>query len=300
MNTSSLSSPARALLYIIIGSSMVSFTSVFVELAHVGPTVSAFYRVLFGGLILMTISLIRSDQLWLGIKSLALPFGCAFFFSLDLFFWHRSIEFVGPGLATILGNMQVFFVALFAVWFLREKLSWRLMISIPVAIFGLFLIVRTGWGQHDGAIKLGVLYGLLTAISYAGYVLFLRKSRPGRNQQSFSIFANMGWISLLAALLLGMSAVVEGSSLLIPDLQTWGALLGLGIMGQVCGWVLISKGLPDVDATIGGLAILMQPALAFLWDILFFSRPTTPLEYLGGVIVLAAIYLGSVGGEKGS
>jgi drug/metabolite transporter (DMT)-like permease len=301
MNTFSFSSPARALLYIIVGSSMVSFTSVFVELAHVGPTVSAFYRVLFGGLILMAISIIRRDQLWLGMKSLALPFGCALFFSLDLFFWHRSIEFVGPGLATILGNMQVFFVALFAVWFLREKLSWRLMISIPVAIFGLFLIVRTGWGQHDGAIKLGVVYGLLTAISYAGYVLFLRRSRPGGNQQSFSIFANMGWISLLAALLLGISAMVEPhTSFVIPDVQTWGALLGLGIMGQVCGWVLISKGLPDVSASIGGLAILMQPALAFIWDILFFGRPTTLLEYVGGVVVLAAIYLGLTGkGEEG-
>lgn len=296
MNRSTHSSSARALLYIIIGSSMVSFTSVFVELAHVGPTVSAFYRVLFGGLILMAISLIRRDRLWLGIKNLFLPFICAFFFSLDLFFWHRSIEFVGPGLATILGNMQVFFVALFAVWFLKEKLSWRLMTSIPVAIFGLFLIVRTGWGQHDGAIKLGVLYGLLTAISYAGYVLVLRRSRPGHNQQSFSIFTNMGWISLLAALLLGISAWVEpNTSFIIPDLQTWGALLGLGIMGQVCGWVLISKGLPDVDASIGGLAILMQPALAFMWDIIFFDRPTTSLEYLGCVIVLAAIYLGAAG-----
>lgn len=277
---------------------MVSFTSVFVELAHVGPTISAFYRVLFGGVILMVVSLIRRDRLWLGIQNMALPFGCALFFSLDLFFWHRSIEFVGPGLATILGNMQVFFVALFAVWLLKEKLSMQLMVSIPVAVFGLFLIVRTGWGEHDGAIKWGVFYGLLTAISYAGYVLFLRRSRSHRGQQSFSIFANMGWISLLAALLLGISALVEDSSFIIPDLQTWGALLGLGMMGQVCGWVLISKGLPDVNASVGGLAILMQPALAFMWDILFFDRPTTPLEYLGAVIVLIAIYIGATGRKR--
>jgi drug/metabolite transporter (DMT)-like permease len=286
----------RALGFIVFGSSLVSFTSVFVELSNVGPTISAFYRVFFGGIILMGISLVRRDRLWFNIKSLRIHFLCALFFSLDLFFWHRCIEFVGPGLATILGNMQVFFVALFAVWLLKERLSWQLIVAIPVAVFGLFLIVRTGWGQQGGEVEFGVLYGIITAITYAWYILTLRKSRSGENKLSFSIFANMGWISLLSALMLGISVIVEpDAGFTIPDLQTWGALVGLALVGQVFGWVLISKGLPDVNASLAGLAILLQPALAFVWDILFFGRPTTSLEYLGAVIVLGAIYLGAMG-----
>lgn len=286
----------RAFGFIILGATIVSFTSVLVELAHTGPTVSAFYRMFFGGVILMGISIFRSDRLWFGVKSLIIPFLCALFFSLDLFFWHRSIMYVGPGLATILGNMQVFFVALLAVWLLKEKLSWQLMIAIPTAVIGLFLIVRTGWGQEDGAIKLGVLYGLLTALAYALYILTLRRSRSEGNETRFSVFANMGWICLISALLLGITVVIEPhAGFVIPDLQTWGALLGLGIVGQVFGWVLISKGLPDVNASVAGLAILLQPALAFMWDILFFNRPTTSLEYMGAAIVLAGIYIGATG-----
>ncbi|WP_372636822.1 DMT family transporter [Fodinibius sp.] len=286
----------RAFGFIILGATIVSFTSVLVELANTGPTVSAFYRMFFGGVILMGISVLRSDRLWFGAKSLAIPFLCGLFFSLDLFFWHRSIMYVGPGLATILGNMQVFFVALLAVWLLKEKLSWQLMIAIPTAVVGLFLIVRTGWGQHDGAIKLGVLYGLLTALAYALYILTLRKSRSEGNETRLSIFANMGWICLISAFLLGITVIVEpDAGFAIPDLQSWAALLGLGIVGQVFGWVLISKGLPDVDASVAGLAILLQPALAFMWDILFFNRPTTTLEYIGAAIVLAGIYIGATG-----
>lgn len=286
----------RAFGFIILGATIVSFTSVLVELANTGPTVSAFYRMFFGGVILMGISVLRSDRLWFGAKSLAIPFLCGLFFSLDLFFWHRSIMFVGPGLATILGNMQVFFVALLAVWLLKEQLSWQLMIAIPTAVVGLFLIVRTGWGQHDGAIKLGVLYGLLTALAYALYIIMLRKSRSEGNETGLSIFANMGWICLISAFLLGITVIVEpNAGFGIPDLQTWAALLGLGIVGQVFGWVLISKGLPDVDASVAGLAILLQPALAFMWDILFFNRPTTTLEYIGAAVVLAGIYIGATG-----
>ncbi|WP_138430824.1 DMT family transporter [Fodinibius saliphilus] len=283
-----------ALGYIIFGAAMVSFTSVLVELAHVGPTVSAFYRMLFGGVILLGISLIRKERLWYGVKSLAIPLICAFLFSLDLFFWHRSILFVGPGLATILGNMQVFFVALLAVWLLKEHIGWRLMVAIPFAVVGLFLIVRTGWGEQGGAVKLGVLYGLLTALCYALYILTLRRSQSEEQKLRYSLFANMTWICLLASVFLGITVLIEpGAHFNIPDLQTWGALLALGIMGQVLGWVFISKGLPKVNASVAGLALLLQPALAFMWDILIFDRPTTALEYVGAAIVLGAIYLGS-------
>lgn len=297
--TNSNSSSIRAVGFIVFGGAMVSFTSVFVELAHTGPTASAFYRMLFGGIILLGISLARGERLWYGMKSLAIPFVCAFLFSLDLFFWHRSIIFVGPGLATILGNMQVFFVALIAVLFMGEKLSWRLKLAIPFAVLGLFLIVRTGWGEQGGQVKMGVVYGLLTALSYALYILTLRKSQSSGQKLRYSLIANMAWISLLAALLLGISVWIEPQArFAIPDLQTWGALLGLGIMGQVVGWVFISKGLPRVDASVAGLALLLQPALAFMWDILFFGRSTTALEYVGAAIVLAAIYLGSTQKEK--
>lgn len=278
---------------------MVSFTSVFVELARVGPSVSAFYRLLFGGVILLLIALVRRDGLWFGFSHLLLPAICAFLFALDLFFWHRSILYVGPGLATILGNMQVFFVALFAVWLLKEQLSTRLMVGIPVAVTGLFLIVQDSWGLQGGDFKWGVLLGILTALCYAGYILVLRKSQSADNRRRFSLFANMTWISLLGALLLGLSVWVEPDAHFgIPDMQTWWALLGLGVMGQVLGWVLISKGLPDVNASVAGLALLLQPALAFGWDILFFGRPTTAVEYLGAAIVLAGIYLGASGRKK--
>lgn len=284
----------RAIGHIVFGAAMVSFTSVLVELTNVGPTVSAFYRMFFGGLILLSVAVVKRDRLWFGMKNLAIPLVCAFLFSMDLFFWHRSINFVGPGLATILGNMQVFFVAVLAVLFLKEKLGWRLLVAIPFAVVGLFMIVRTGWGEEGGAVKMGVLYGLLTALSYALYILVLRKSQSSGYKLRFSLIPNMMWISLMSAVILGATVVFEPEAHFgIPDLQTWAALLGLGVMGQVLGWVFISKGLPHVNVSVAGLALLLQPALAFGWDILFFGRSTTTLEYVGAAIVLAAIYLGA-------
>jgi drug/metabolite transporter (DMT)-like permease len=292
-------STIKALGFIVSGAVMVSFTSVFVEIAGTGPTATGFYRMLFGGAILLGISLWRGDAIWLGMKRLWVPLLCGLLFSLDLFFWHRSIMYVGPGLATLLANLQVFFVAIIAVFILKERLSGRLVAAIPIAITGLFFILSKGWGQKGGLVKLGVLFGIITALSYALYIIFLRMSQSDKTLRKLSLFTNMAWISLFSALLLGISVAIEPhTQFQIPDLKTWAALLGLGVMGQVLGWVLISKGLPAVAASVGALALLLQPALAFIWDILFFSRPTSTMEYAGAVIVLGAIYLGSTHKRK--
>lgn len=46
------------------------------------------------------------------------------------------------------------------------------------------------------------------------------------------------------------------------------------------------------EASHVGPVLLLQPALAFVWDILFFARPTTPLDLLGVLLTLFAIYPG--------
>ncbi|CAO0819763.1 hypothetical protein DFAR_1110033 [Desulfarculales bacterium] len=44
------------------------------------------------------------------------------FFALELTFWHRSIHLLGSGLATILAEFQVFFLAGFGALFFGERL----------------------------------------------------------------------------------------------------------------------------------------------------------------------------------
>ena len=63
-------------------------------------------------------------------------------------------------------------------------------------------------------------------------------------------------------------------------------------------WVLISSGLPGLAASRAGLLLLLQPTLAFVWDLVLFARPTSPIELLGAVMTLVAIYLGLTGQPK--
>ena len=93
----------------------------------------------------------------------------------DLVFWHHAIAAVGAGLATVLGNVQVVIVPLAAWAFLRERPAGRTLAAVPIVLFGVVLISGViGAGAYGSNPALGVLFGVLTAVTYAGFLLVLR------------------------------------------------------------------------------------------------------------------------------
>ena len=126
-------SPRIALLSLIMGAVLISFSGVWVKVAHVPPDVSAFYRVLFGGVVLFLASVYRRELKWRGARQFMLSTLCGFILALDLWLYHHSIEYIGPGLGTILPNFQVLILAAIGILFLREPLRLLFLISLPLA-----------------------------------------------------------------------------------------------------------------------------------------------------------------------
>lgn len=282
----------RAELQIVAGSVLISFSAVFVKLVDVGPTASAAYRNIFGALALLALVVVRRDSLWKGMRQFRWVLLAGACFAADLFFWHRAILAVGPGLATILGNLQVFFVATVGILAFREPATPRFLMAVPLAVAGLFMLVGVRWDQFDAGYRRGVIFGLLTALSYGSFLLSLRGSRrePGR----LSAVANLASVTVVTAALLSSVAFFRGESLRIPNARTWWVLVAYGVTCQAIGWIVISRTLHLVDASRAALILLLQPALTFLWDVLFFHRPTSTLEVGGAALAIAAIYLGSM------
>lgn len=287
--------PNQALgtLQIFIGAAMISFSPIFVKVAHVGPAAAAFYRGLFGGLILLALAAFQRKKIWPGFGPFLLTAGCGFLFTIDLSCWHQSVHFVGPGLSTILANFQVFILSLYGVVILKEKLTRSFLASIPLSFLGLLLLIGFEWRGLDPTFRAGILFGLMAALFYTAYILGTRRAQaaPG----ALSPQANMALISLSIAFFAGFEIPLVGEGFLIPDAASWAALIGYGFFGQALGSAMIMKGLPKIEASRAGLILLAQPALAFTWDVLFFGRSATPTELTGAVLALTAIYLGMAG-----
>lgn len=278
------------------GATITSFAAVFVNLVDVSPTASGFYRTLIGGIALALFLLLTGRKLALSRAALVAIFFSAVFFALDLWFWHRSILYVGPGLGTLLASMQVFFMIAAGVLFLGQRPSTRQVIAIPLAVIGLVMVIGLDWSSLPANYKTGVVLGILTAICFAGYMLFMRQALlQAKHELPVREVAVM---SFLVALMLGMTAVVEGDSLVIPGMADAGWLLAYGLLSHSVGLMLIASSLAKVSPTEVGIALLLQPTLSFIWDILFFGRSVTTVEVTGAVIALLAIFLGSTRASK--
>jgi drug/metabolite transporter (DMT)-like permease len=281
---------SSGILQLLLGAAVISFSPVFVKLADVGPTMAGFYRNLFGAAFLLVLVVARGDSMWKGWRPFLMACATGALFAADLSFWHRSIHYIGPGLSTIFGNFQVFFLAAFGVFVFHEKIDWKFLVSMPLAIVGLFMMVGVKWSALSGDYRLGLLYALVTALTYAFFVLTLKKSQS--ETPRLSAVANLTVISLVTAVIMGGEAYLMGESFSIPDSRSLASMLAYGVMCQALGWIIISRALAKVEASRAGLILLLQPALAFVWDIIFFARPTDIMDVVGATLALFAIYLG--------
>jgi drug/metabolite transporter (DMT)-like permease len=273
------------------GAFLISFSPVFVRLVAVSPTTSAFYRTVIGSVALLLILLIRrAGRAPPRTAWPALAFA-AVFFALDLWFWHRSVILIGPGLATLLANLQVFFMIAAGFALFREKPGWIAIVAALLAIVGLSLVLGADWSAPGSGFRRGAILGFLTAMSYAAYMLLLRQSR--RDARDPVPLVEVATVSIAVSFLLGAAAVADGSSLAIPTLADFGWLVAYGVLAHALGWMLIASSLTAVTAAEVGIALLLQPTLSLLWDALIFDRRFSGVEILGIVLTLTAIFLGS-------
>ena len=278
-------------LRLFIGASLISLSPVWVKLVSVSPTTSAFWRLAIGGLVIAAYLLFTRRRLQFSSRVWLVLVLAALFLAADLWFYHRSIQFIGPGLSTLIANFQVFVMAGAGLVILREPPTARQLVAIPLALFGLTLIVGIDWQGLAADYRKGIIFGLGAAVTYAAYLLCMRYSR--RDSKSRVPSREIAIVSLLGAAMLGAAALGEGEPLVLSHRGdvTW--LVCYGVLSHGVGMLFITSSLPHVTTTQAGLALLLQPTLSFAWDVLFFARSMKLVELCGAAIALFAIYLGS-------
>ena len=273
------------------GAVLISFSPIFVSLVDINPTVSAFYRVFIGGIALTLYLLISKKRFDFNKSVWFFLFMASIFFAADLWFWHRSVIYVGPGLGTLLANMQVFIMMMAGI-FLYKQIPTRVQLfSVPFAVIGLSMIVGLDWKELKPNYQAGIIFGLLTAICYSSYLISMRQAQQSKT--NIIPIREVAVMSLIASVILAFTVFFENESLVVSDTNDYLILLIYGIGSHAIGGIMIASALVRVSTTEVGIALLLQPTLSFIWEILFFNRSFTMIESVGVIIVLYSIFLSS-------
>lgn len=280
-----------------VGAALISTSAVFVKWVQIGPTASAFWRMgLAAALLLAWLLRPGARAGWRpSPRVLSLVAAAAVFFAMDLWMWHRSILYVGVGLATLLGNFQVFALAAYGALALGERGGWRLWTGLLLGIAGLALLLAPGWSDFDTRFRTGVAFGLGTAVAYGGFLICFRAAQGRRAQASNE--ALLWWLCTLSASLLLAMTLVGGEALQPQGMRDWAALLAYALIAQVFGWLVIGRVMPKLTAGVLGLCLLLQPLLAYVWDAALFGTRLDAWGIAGLVLSLAGIFLGLTRGS---
>jgi drug/metabolite transporter (DMT)-like permease len=207
-------------------------------------------------------------------------------FAADLTLWHHSIEAVGAGLATVLGNVQVVLVGLIAWAVLRERPARRAVLAVPVVLLGVVLISGVvGSGAYGKDPALGVVMGILTAITYAGFILVLRHGNTDLRRPAGPLLdATLG-----GAVFAAIAGVAVGDVDLAPHWPGHGWLLVLALTSQVLGWLLISVALPRLPAVTTSIVITLQPVGSVLLGVVLLGESPSAVQLLGVLVILSGV-----------
>jgi drug/metabolite transporter (DMT)-like permease len=276
-----------------LGALVIAFSAILVKLSEVSPSTAAFFRCAYALPVLGVLA--WAERRRFGSRSrrdrlLALAAGIAF--AADLTFWHHSIEAVGAGLATVLGNLQVMFVALIAWAALGERPDNRALASIPVVFLGVILISGViGAGAYGDDPLLGVVYGVLTGITYALFILVLRQAGSDERRPAGPLFDATHSGALFSAI----GGIAVGDIEWAPGLEAQFWLVLLALSSQVLGWLLISVSLPRLPAILTSILLMLQPVSTVLLGVLIFSEAPSGLQLSGVAVVLAGVAFATMG-----
>jgi drug/metabolite transporter (DMT)-like permease len=270
-----------------LGALVIAFSAILVRLAEVSPSTAAFFRCAYALPVLGLLAW-REDRLygkrpW---RERRLVWVAGVMFAADLTFWHHSIEAVGAGLATVLGNIQVVLVGLLAWVALGERPSNRSLVAIPIVFAGVVLISGVvGSGAYGDDPALGVVYGVFTAITYALFILILRQANADDRRPAGPLFD----ATFSAAICSAIGGIAVGDIEWFPDLEAQAWLVLLALSSQVLGWLLISVSLPRLPAVLTSIVLMLQPVCTVFLGAVLLSEAPSAVQLLGVAVVIAGV-----------
>jgi len=281
-----------AYLALAFGVVCIGFSAIFVRFAGVPGPVSAFYRILIASIVIVPWWLHRRTK-WPSRVDLVLTLAGGVFFALDLILWNTSVMLTSATNATLLANNAPLWVGIGALVLFRERLSTRYWAGLAIALTGITILVGIGaWMQLR--LSRGDMLAIGASFFYAAYLLTAQQARVRIDTSTFTAIS----VSSSLLLLFGLNLVL-GTTMTGYSVNTWGALVGLGLVSHLGGWLSINYALGHLRAARVAVGVLGQAMVTALLSIPLLGESLSVNQIVGGVLVLSGIYIANQAKSKG-
>lgn len=271
-------------LLLLLGILCISWSAVLVKIANVGGPASAFYRMFFGTLGVIPVWMYFRKPLN-SLRGVKVAIICGVLFAFDIALWNSSIVLSKASVSTLLANLAPVWVGLGSLFFLKEKPTKLFWIGTVTSIVGVIFII--GVNQiFQASLNLGNGLAILASMFYGAYIITVKKGRNTLDTFTFTMISMS-----VSTVVLGLICLISSTSLWGFEEKSWIALLLLGLVPQLIGWLAINQALGHIRPTVASVSLLSQSVFTALFSIPVLGEILTINEMFGAIIVLGGIYL---------
>lgn len=286
--------PSKALISLFAGVFFTGISGIFVKFSDAPGTVTTFYRMFVGVLVLTPVFFIQlyNKKFIVTQKGIAIALFAGLLFGLDMALWASGIVMSNATLPTIMGNLAPLWVGLIALIFLKEQLNWKFWLGLTFATLGVFIMVHQNLTNANN-ILIGILLGGAAGIFYAIFYIIAQKGRKTIDTIPFLYFSTLGSALFLIIVNVLLNTPLTGYS---TNNHILFMTYGLGV--QAIGWMFINYAQGHFKATFVSTILLGQPLVTATIAVLLLNEILTGWHYLGASVVILGIYIVQASREK--
>lgn len=204
----------------------------------------------------------------------------------DYAFYNTSIGLIGPGIATVLINLQIVLLPLLAWVAEGVRPMKQLAFIVPLMMLG----VAFAAGAFDEAEIdwLGVGAGIIAGAAYAAYLAIIRRTAPATLRPA--PFTVLTIVCITAGLTTGLAAVVSGRFQVPTQAPDWLWLIALAFVGQLVVYLSFNIAMTSLSEVTSSTLMLTGPIFAILLGVTIFAVTPTAWQLVGCAIIIAGAW----------
>jgi len=275
----------QAYFALVAGIVCIAWSAIFVRWTDIPGPASAFYRMLIPAVVLLPTFLFDRSGTQLSGRMLWIIALGGLFFALDLALYNTSILKTTAANATLLGNNTPIVVGLLSWLVFGKRPQAAFWLGLLLALVGTLVILWADLGKHM-RFGVGDLMALGAAACFAVYLLATERVRTSTSTLGFLRLAMFS--STVALFLINL---LMGIALRVPHGRTLWAVLGLGLISQLGGYLALTYALGHLPATITSVSLLTQGPLTAVMAAILLGESLTWPQIVGGALVLTGVGL---------
>ncbi len=264
------------------------------------PLSVLFYRFFLASLLMGGLMLIRKQSFRLPLSLLGHTIGAGILLGATCLFWFLTFRIMDSGIAATILFVYPVMVALIMFLFYRERLNPATVAGILVAIAGVVILCQPGSGAQIPG--LGILYILLSALTYALYIVAVKQSRLKELAPETLTFYALLFSVPVFLLPLRMGIDLQW----LPSLKAAANAVGLALFPSLCAFLFTALAIHRIGPTRTAVMGALEPVTAVTIGVFFFHENMTWRLLCGIIIILGAVTIvikgsaasGSAAGDK--